>query len=265
MKTILDTIIEKKKAEVEILKSKYTLSDFEKNIHFNRETVSLRNRLSKEFGIIAEIKRKSPSAGIIDSQLIPSEISKMYEKSGASAISVLTDETFFGAMSNDIYVVRDAVFLPILRKDFIIDEIQLFQAKAMGADVVLLITEALTEQEIIHFTLIAQTLGMEVICEFHEKNQLNKIPDFVDIIGVNNRNLKTQTTSIQTSLEIIDFLPKDKIVITESGIKSKEDLQTLANAGFNGALIGESILKNENKMSFLNELIQSEQLLNIKN
>jgi indole-3-glycerol phosphate synthase len=254
MGTILDTIIEQKRKEVELLRSTFTIKDFEKSVYFDKKTISLKEKLENQFGIIAEFKRKSPSAGVINEDLNPLEVGRIYEQTGASAISVLTDQLFFGAKETDIIDVRKAVQLPILRKDFIIDEIQLFQAKAMGADVVLLIAEALTEQEILHFTILAQGLGLEVICEFHEKNQLNKISDLVDIIGVNNRNLKTQTTSIQTSLDVIDFLPKDKVIITESGIKRKEDLEILADVGFNGALIGESILKSNSIAGFINEL-----------
>jgi indole-3-glycerol phosphate synthase len=254
METILDKIIDKKRKEVELLRSTFTIKDFEQSVYFNKKTISLKEKLENQFGVIAEFKRKSPSAGIINNELDPVEIGKIYEQNGASAISVLTDSSFFGAKETDITEIRNTVQIPILRKDFIIDEIQLFQAKAMGADVVLLIAEALTEQEILHFTILAQGLGLEVICEFHEKNQLNKISDLVDIIGVNNRNLKTQTTTIQISLDVIDFLPKDKLIITESGIKSKEDLELLAEAGYNGALIGESILKSSSIKRFINEL-----------
>ncbi|MBI1835974.1 MAG: indole-3-glycerol-phosphate synthase [Flavobacteriia bacterium] len=259
MKTILDTIIEQKRKEVVSLKSNFTIKAFESLPNFKKESISLKEKLTKEFGVIAEFKRKSPSAGIIDNGIDPVKTAKMYEQFGASAISVLTDEFFFGAKESDILEIRKNVKLPILRKDFIIDEIQLFQAKAMGADVVLLIAEALSEQEIVHFTILAQGLGLEVICEFHEKNQLHKITDLVDVIGVNNRNLKNQTTSIQTSLEIIDFLPKDKVIITESGINTKKDLELLATVGFNGALIGESILRNESNSLFLSDLMMVSQ------
>ena len=250
--TILDTILEQKRIEVEILKAHFKLKDFEKSPFFFEKTVSMKDSIvSKGFGIIAEIKRKSPSAGVLKDNLDPVLLGNEYQNSGVSGISVLTDFNFFGGSIDDLMEVKRNVTIPVLRKDFIIDEIQIFQAKAIGADAILLIAEAMSEEKALHFTILAQSLGMEVVMEFHEKSEMYKLNDEVDIIGVNNRNLKLQKTDISTSLELFDFLPKNKVLISESGLQSKEDLVKIANVGYNGALIGESILKSESSKDFI--------------
>ena len=256
--TILDKIIQNKQKEVQLLKDNFKIRDFEKMPFFSLEVTSLKNAItSNEFGIIAEIKRKSPSAGTINNHLFPKELGLTYQNSGAAGISVLTDFDFFGGTVEDLIEVKKSVKIPVLRKEFIIDEIQIFQAKSIGADAILLIAEALTEQQALHFTIIAQSLGMEVVMEFHEKNQLYKINQDVDIIGVNNRNLKLQKTDISNSIELIDFLPKDRVLISESGIKTADDLKRIYQCGYHGALIGESILKSNSPLNFVSELQQS--------
>jgi indole-3-glycerol phosphate synthase len=253
--TILDTILEQKRTEVEILKAHFASKDFEKSPFFFEKTVSMKaSILSKGFGIIAEIKRKSPSAGNMRAQLNPVALGKEYQDSGVAGISVLTDFNFFGGSIDDLIAVKKEVLIPVLRKEFIIDEIQIFQAKAIGADAILLIAEALTEEKALHFTILAQSLGMEVIMEFHEKNEMYKLNDEIDIIGVNNRNLKLQKTDIATSIELFDFLPKEKVLISESGLQSKEELAQIASIGYNGALIGESILKSTSVKDFIGDL-----------
>ena len=256
--TILDRIIENKRKEVKLLKEKFKIKDFEKMGFFSSDVLSLKQNIqSNNFGIISEIKRKSPSAGEINSFFSPKDLAVSYQKSGAAGISVLTDFEFFGGSVEDLIEVKKEVNIPILRKEFIIDEIQIFQAKAIGADAILLIAEALTEEEALHFTIIAQSLGLEVVMEFHEKNQLYKINDEVDIIGVNNRNLKLQKTDILNSIELIDFLPKDRVLISESGIKSIDDLKQIYECGYHGALIGESILKSDSPLDFLKRMSSS--------
>jgi len=253
--TILDTILEQKRTEVEILKAHFTLKDFEKSPFFFEKTVSMKaSILSKGFGVIAEIKRKSPSAGNMRADLNPVALGKEYQDSGVAGISVLTDFNFFGGSIDDLIAVKKEVLIPVLRKEFIIDEIQIFQAKAIGADAILLIAEALTEEKALHFTILAQSLGMEVIMEFHEKSEMYKLNDEIDIIGVNNRNLKLQKTDISTSIELFDFLPKEKVLISESGLQSKEELAHIASIGYNGALIGESILKSTSVKDFIGVL-----------
>lgn len=255
MKTILDTIIDIKRKEVVELKKKFSYSDFEKAPLFSSECPSLKSSiLSQEFGIIAEFKRKSPSAGIIDfgNDLIQQGI--IYSQSDVAGISCLTDLQFFGGTINDLIDLKTNVKTPILRKDFIIDEFQLFEAKANGADAILLISEVLDPTTALQFTIMAQSLGMEVIMECHDRIHLDKINDQVDIIGVNNRNLHLQKTDLQTSFELYDFLPKNKVCISESGIQSYDDVCKLSKTGYNGALIGESILKQHDPIRFIRSL-----------
>lgn len=243
--TILDEIVQQKQKEVALLKQLKTYTDFEQMPHFNRKCFSLKQKLSaSSFGIIAEIKRKSPSAGIIREEIDPIQQAKLYEKNNVSGISILTDFEYFGGTISDLAAVRNVSTLPLLRKEFIIDEIQILEAKAHGADAILLIAEILSEFQIKSFTTLAQSIGLEVLLELHEPAMLHRIHSEVDIIGVNNRNLKIQETTIQTSVDLFPFLPPNILKITESGIKSQEELSYLKEVGYQGALIGESILKN---------------------
>ena len=251
MNTILDDILANKRVEIKQKKSVYTYKDFENEPFFKRDTISLSKSLRlKDFGVIAELKRKSPSAGEIQLDLNLTEKVKAYELFQAAGISVLTDNKFFGGSKEDLKTVRSLTKLPLLYKEFVIDEFQLFEAKAIGADAVLLISEALDKQQILHFSIIAKSLGLEVLLELHSKDQLNKINDEVDIIGINNRNLKIQQTNLQISFDLIDFLPKNKVLIAESGIKTRLEIEQLQAVGFQGALIGESLLKSELDLSF---------------
>ncbi|MDG1429127.1 MAG: indole-3-glycerol phosphate synthase TrpC [Crocinitomicaceae bacterium] len=255
MNNILNTIIETKRKEVESLKSKFTYQDLEVSKHFSAPCRSLKNGLeNSRFSIIAEMKRKSPSAGVIHKTLDIKKQAIEYTSAGASAISCLTDFTYFGGSNDDIAAIKSVSDLPILRKEFILDEFQIFESKAIGADAILLIAEVLTKQEALHLTIIAQSLGMEVVMEFHEHSELHKINEFVDVIGINNRDLKAQKTDIQNSFELIKYLPNDRIVISESGIKTSEELLTLKENGFNGALIGESILQQKDPREFIESL-----------
>ena len=254
MKTILNTIVDVKRKEVDATKAKLRYSDFEQFEHFNRTCLSLKAELLKQnFGIIAELKRKSPSAGIINATLDIQKQGEYYANSNVAGISCLTDSTFFGGSLDDLILLRKSVNVPILRKEFIIDEFQLFESKAHGADAILLIAEILSAEEITHFTIIAQSLGMEVIVEAHDKLNLKKVNENVDIIGINNRDLHLQKTDIQTSRDLFDFLPDNVVCISESGIKSKDEIYELDKIGYHGALIGESILKNSDA-SFLKSL-----------
>lgn len=252
---ILDQIIITKKKEVELLKKKFSYKDFENSPMFSSKTLSLKSKLaSDKFGIIAEIKRKSPSAGMINEHVDIVEQGKIYEKNGAVAISCLTDYFYFGGSNDDLRLLKTATSIPILRKEFIIDEIQLFESKAIGADVILLIAEILTKEQALHLTIMAQSLGMEVIMECHSYNELKKVNDLVDVIGVNNRDLQAQKTTIQTSFDLYNFIPEGKLCISESGIRSKADLLQLSEKGYYGALIGEHILSNPNPAEALASL-----------
>jgi len=179
-------------------------------------------------------------------------------QAGASALSVLTDEKYFGGSSQDLTTARKFNYCPILRKDFIIDEYQIIEAKSIGADAILLIAEILTKEEIIQFTTKAHDLGLEVLCELHSENMIEKLPANVDLIGVNNRDLNSFTTDIENSIRIKKSLPTDSVLISESGIHSAEQLIKLRNAGFHGFLIGELFMREDNPgiaaKSLINEI-----------
>lgn len=244
MKTILHKIAETKRSEIQALKNRFRLSDFESMDYFNVPTRSLSKALAaSQFSVIAEFKRKSPSAGTINLNLDPLQQASFYESSGASAISCLTDFPYFGGSPEDLRMIRSRSKLPVLRKDFILDEIQIFQARAYGADAILLISELLEPEHLKHLTIIAQSLEMEVLTEAHDREHLERISDFTDVIGINNRNLHLQKTDLRTSFKMADFLPKNKLCISESGITSFHDLIALEARGYRGALIGESLMK----------------------
>jgi indole-3-glycerol phosphate synthase len=248
MEDILDKIIAAKKMEVERLKKIENAASLSKYPLYNRMPYSLKNFILDEgkTGIIAEFKRKSPSKGIIKDQANPKLITRAYFESGASALSVLTDFSFFGGSLDDLSQARLFNPLPILRKDFIVDAIQIIEAKAIGADAVLLIAECLTAAEIKLFSGVATDLGLEVLLEVHEKNQLDKWNPAIQLVGVNNRNLKTFEVSVQHSFDLLPFMPSEVIKIAESGINNTDTLVELKKAGFNGFLIGEFFMAQEN-------------------
>ena len=241
---ILDTIIARKKTEVASRKQQTSVAQLEKGKLFDNETLSLKKFLLDEnkTGIIAEFKRKSPSKGIINNKATVEEVTAAYAKYGASGISILTDEEFFGGTLIDL-LAATINEVPLLRKDFMIDEYQLIEAKAFGAEVILLIAACLTPATVKQMAATAKSIGLEVLLEIHNDEELRHICDEVDLVGVNNRNLKTFEVNIQTSLDLINKIPKDKIVIAESGISDVDTIVTLRSAGFKGFLIGENFMK----------------------
>lgn len=246
MKTILDHIVANKQEEVQLLRQNNSIASFIQQPLFSNETRSLKERLTAhEFGIIAEIKRKSPSGGLISPDLHPAELALSYEENGAIAISVLTDQVYFGGSTNDLLQVRSVSTLPLLRKEFIIDELQLFESKAAGADAILLIAAVLEKQQAHHLTIVAKSLGLEVVFEIHTFHELEKLNDEVDIIAVNNRDLALQKTALEHSFALAPYLPQFAPAITASGIKTIAEVDTLKAAGYKGALIGESILREQ--------------------
>jgi indole-3-glycerol phosphate synthase len=257
--SILNQIVVHKLKEVKILKEQKTFQDFEKSIYFNDKCLSLKEKLiEKDFGIIAEFKRKSPSAGkIVTNKSIDFYI-EAYQQNGAAAISILTDKIYFEGCCDDIYLNRKNIQIPILRKEFIVDEIQIIESKAIGADAILLIAEILTKKQIILFTTLANSLGLEVVLELNKSSMLEKIYSEVDVIGVNNRDLSIQKTDLNTSFNINSYLPSNICKISESGITNKNEIIALKNSGFHGALIGESILKNKEIKQAFNEFNISE-------
>jgi indole-3-glycerol phosphate synthase len=241
---ILDNIVARKKIEVAKRKAQTSVAELEKGKFFANQTLSLKSFLQDEnkTGIIAEFKRKSPSKGVINDKVTVEEVTTAYAKYGASGISVLTDQEFFGGSLDDL-LAATINEVPLLRKDFMIDEYQLVEAKAFGAEVILLIAACLTPAEVKTMAATAKNLGLEVLLEIHNDAELGHICDAVDLVGVNNRNLKTFEVSIETSLDLINKIPKEKPTVAESGISDVDTIVTLRKAGFKGFLIGENFMK----------------------
>ncbi len=241
---ILEKIIEHKRAEVEKRKQELTVDMLKASPLFQRQTLSLRASLldKNKTGIIAEFKRKSPSKGIINGTADVISVTNAYTLYGASGLSVLTDEYFFGGKTEDIQTAR-INDIPILRKDFIIDEYQLTEARAMGADVILLIAANLSVEDVKRLAAYARSLELEVLLEIHNEEELTHICPEIDLVGVNNRNLKTFEVNINTSVRLSPLIPVDKIKISESGISEVAAINLLKEHGFKGFLIGETFMK----------------------
>jgi len=241
---ILDQIIQQKRSEVEDRKKKVSISELEKGVYFDRATLSLKESLEKRnrTGIIAEFKRRSPSKGVINDKADIIDVTTAYFESGASALSVLTDKNFFGGSDEDLVEARINQ-IPILRKDFIINEYQVTEAKSIGADVILLIAACLSPKEVKRLATFAKSLGLEVLLELHDERELEHICDETELIGINNRNLKTFEVNIEQSLIMGQKIPGDKIKIAESGISSVDDIMMFKENGVKGFLIGELFMK----------------------
>jgi indole-3-glycerol phosphate synthase len=246
MENILDKILAVKKQEVERRKELFPAKLLEESIYFPSPTVSMKKYLlrSDKSGIIAEIKRKSPSKGVINPNVSVERISIGYMQAGASGLSILTDSEFFGGKNEDLTTARNFNFCPILRKDFIIDEYQIIEAKSIGADVILLIAAALPPKRLKGLAQFAKSLGLEVLMEVHnEEELLNNIHPELDIVGVNNRDLKRFVTDINISKELVAKIPEDYVKISESGISDPAVMLELKECGFEGFLIGEQFMK----------------------
>jgi indole-3-glycerol phosphate synthase len=246
--SILNDILVYKKREVSQKKVLLPLTELEKSIYYDRIPFSLKKQLQQVSapGIIAEFKRKSPSRGVINDTVHVKDVTSGYAEAGATGLSILTDKEFFGGNFNDLIYARKRNSLPILRKDFIIDEYQAFEAKAIGADVILLIAAILTTNDIKKITDRAHSLQMEVILELHDQSETEKITPDVDIIGVNNRDLNTFEVNINRSLEMAAKLDPAFVKIAESGLSKPATVQQLFEAGFKGFLIGETFMKTKN-------------------
>jgi len=241
---ILDKIVEHKRAEVSRNKLEISISELEKSFYFDRKVLSLKESLEKgnRTGIIAEFKRRSPSKGVINDKADVIEVTTAYTENGASALSVLTDENFFGGNDEDLIGAR-INDIPVLRKDFIIDEYQVIEAKSIGADVILLIAACLTPTEVKRLAGFARSMGLEVLLELHDERELAHVCNETELIGINNRNLKTFDVNIEQSLLMAGKIPDDKIKIAESGISSVDDIMMFKENGFKGFLIGELFMK----------------------
>lgn len=256
--SILERIIADKIKEIELKKSIIPIGQLEQSILFERPKNSLKKRLSEsKSGIIAEHKRRSPSKAVINQSLNIQDVAKGYETAGVCGMSVLTDTKYFGGNIEDLLLARGSCQLPLLRKDFIIDAYQIFEAKAYGADVILLIAAALSRKEILNLSTMAKQLNLEILLEVHNEEELQKaLMPSLDMIGVNNRNLKTFEVDLKHSMELSSKIPEDFVKVSESGISSTEAIKTLQPFGYQGFLIGENFMKTNSPGESASEFIK---------
>ncbi|WP_447637382.1 indole-3-glycerol phosphate synthase TrpC [Flavobacterium microcysteis] len=254
--TILDKIINDKKREVVLKKSIVSVKQLENSDLFERPTISLSKSIRNTTGIIAEHKRRSPSKATINNAFSIEHVATGYENGGAAAISVLTDAKYFGGSIEDLQLARASVSLPILRKEFIVDPYQILEAKSQGADAILLIAAVLTREEIRELSNFAQSLSLEVLLEIHDQEELDKsLMQSLDLIGVNNRNLKSFEVDLANSFGLSETIPDDFVKVSESGIQSPKDVHELKKFGFEGFLIGENFMKTDNPGQSLKDFI----------
>lgn len=259
MKNILAEIVAHKQTEVAARKQQRSAEELQQTSVFDREPLSLRSFLQnpEKTGIIAEFKRRSPSKGLINGEVTVQQVTTAYTRYGASGLSVLTDEKYFGGSSDDLQQARSFNQIPILRKDFVIDEYQILEAKAIGADVILLIAECLDAAQVAHLSRFAHNLGLEVLLEVHSEAQLEKVTDHTHLVGVNNRDLITFQVDFNRSCELAPKIPADKIKVAESGINDPAAIVTLKAAGFQGFLIGEHFMKQEDPARAFENFVQT--------
>ncbi len=256
---ILDKIVADKRMEVDLRKSLIPIKQLEASVLFDRETFSLSHALKKSSsGIIAEHKRRSPSKSVINQNLNVQDVASGYEKAGVCGMSVLTDGKYFGGALDDLLVARASCDLPLLRKEFIIDPYQIIEAKAFGADVILLIAAILSREEIKAFSELAKSLNLDVLLEVHNEEELHKsIMPSLDMLGVNNRNLKTFEVSLETSKMLSTQIPDAFVKVSESGISSVNAIKELQPYGYKGFLIGENFMKTDNPGTSASEFINA--------
>lgn len=255
---ILQTIVAHKRIELARQEEAVPLDSLIRQLDTLRPSRSMRQSLADSpTDIIAEFKRRSPSKGWIAQEADPAVIVPGYERAGASGISVLTDQEFFGGTLDDLHAVRPLIQLPVLRKDFIVSPYQLFQAKLVGADVVLLIAAALTVEECKSLGKLAHQLQMEVLLEIHAEKELDYLHENVDLLGVNNRNLGTFHTDVENSFRLAQKLPKEYLWVSESGISQPETIRQLRKAGFRGFLMGERFMKTSSPEQALSDFLHA--------
>ena len=255
---ILDKIVNHLKIEIEVLSESVPIFELENTKGFDRKCKSLKESIqNSKSGIICEFKRRSPSNEKINYTSNIKEVVKGYEKAGAVGVSILTNKKFFDGGGIDIINVRDSLNIPVLKKEFIISEYQIFQAKSFGSDAILLIASILTKQEILNFSSLAKSMGLEVLLEVHSGVELNKIAgNNIDIIGVNNRNLDTLEIDINNSVELYEMIPDEFVKISESGISKIKSILKLKEVGFDGFLIGENFMKTNNPQESADNFIK---------
>jgi indole-3-glycerol phosphate synthase len=258
MSSILERIVADKHLEVTLRKQLIPVKQLEQSVLFERKSPSLSKRLKQSAsGLITEHKRRSPSKDCINQNLNIQDVAKGYENAGACGMSVLTDMKYFGGSLEDLLTARASCELPLLRKEFIIDPYQITEAKAYGADVILLIATVLSRKEIEHYSILAQELGMEVLLEVNNQEELYKsIMPSLNMIGVNNRNLKTFEVNLEISKTLSALIPDEFVKISESGIRSVADIKSLQPYGYKGFLIGENFMKTENPGATAAEFIK---------
>ncbi|MCH7686806.1 MAG: indole-3-glycerol phosphate synthase TrpC [Planctomycetes bacterium] len=258
MQNILDEIVAHKQGEIEIAKEKRPADQLERQL---TEAPAVRDFVaalsgSEEIGLIAEVKKASPSAGMICEDFDPVAIAEVYQQHGASCISVLTDENFFQGRLDDLKAVRQAVSIPVLRKDFILDPYQVLEARAAGADCVLLIAECLDDSRLRELYLYAAELGMESLIEIYEPENLDRVLKLEPkLLGINNRNLKTFVTDLNHSIDLMERVPKETLLVSESGIRDRNDVVRLHQAGVRGILVGETLMRSEDIGAKVEELL----------
>ena len=254
----LQEITNYKKKEVFNKMDIYPIKLLEKSIYYTSKCVSLQEYIKRDdkSGVIAEFKRKSPSKGMINAYSDVEKTSIGYMQSGASALSILTDDHFFGGKNEDLITARKFNYCPILRKDFTVHEYQIIEAKSIGADAILLITSILSKEQIKSFTKIAHGLGLEVLLEVHDENDLDKYTPEIKLVGVNNRNLQTFEVDFENAIKLSQELPLETLKIAESGISSPSNIKFLRHHGFEGFLIGEEFMKSANPEDVCKHFIQ---------
>jgi indole-3-glycerol phosphate synthase len=249
--TILDRIIAAKRREVEEAKQRVAPGEMERRARSAPPTRgferALRAKIARSLpAVIAEIKRASPSRGLIRADFDPRRIAATYEKNGAACLSVLTDREFFGGAAEDLVAAREACGLPVIRKDFMVHPYQVFEARAWGADCILLILDAVPDAELRNMAALAAELGMDVLAESHDASQLRRAAQLpARLLGVNNRDLRTFETRLETTLDLKDLVPADRLLVTESGIATPGDVQRLRSSGVSAYLVGSAFMSAE--------------------
>ncbi len=255
---ILDEIVEKRKIQLEREKAAADIETVKKAAErLDRQCISFKNALAKpdRLSVISEVKKASPSKGLIQSNFDPVKIAKEYETCGADAVSCLTEEHYFQGSSEYFKAIRQAIGLPMIRKDFIIDEYQIYEARLMGADAILLIAAVLDDEKLKRFGDTAHSLGLDILAETHDESELERVLalDF-DIIGINNRNLKTFEVKLETTARLAGMIPEGKVIVSESGIRDNTDMKTVRSYGADAVLIGETLMRSGNISATLTAL-----------
>jgi len=255
--TILEQIVAVKNAEVASLKWQTPLSEWKRMTACLPPARNFRSAISGlDCRIIAEVKRRSPSKGLLSRDFDPARIARVYQENGAAAVSILTDREFFAGEKEHLIDIRAKVGLPLLRKDFIVDPCQIYEARLLGADAVLLIAGILEAEQMADYLGVTQDMGMSALVEVHDRQDLDKaLAAGAGIIGVNNRNLKTFVTDLKTSMDLIAAIPEDRIVVSESGIRTRAEIETLMAAGIHVFLIGETLMQAADRGGKLQELL----------